>query len=459
MSTPLAALGKRTPEQLKVAELREELRKRGIQIKGLKKDLVDRLEDVLKQEELEQRKALAAVVDDAAAAPLPSDQSDSMIPSTKKRSKEHDYHAKEEAKVIVAREPDNGVVAPVRTEATSVVPTPQKRDIVFQTIAESLPAGSEAAAHSVAGGIDGTAATALEGEPMHTTVVLSVPAGDVLFARGPSPVDNANTTTAPPALEDLVADLERLEDPNFNKVLQEEPQLQQVEEESETTGVEILSGKSTDIVPTVDKSVDEAKGGTEEVINTTFVRTLSATVEEQVVSDQSVVTLQEAQVVTISPRVVTTEESANEVVTTEYKTTTFATLEKTTTIVADGDGVKLDAEAVKLLEDKGDLTMGDASEENANEDSVAETPKDQTVMDVDASTGKDSNFETPKVELPMAVDAGNKNVTNVAKEIESTPMKVDADTVKGSKRKDAGWFPLLLDSISLPQFYPFSSVF
>lgn len=58
MSTPSPALGNRTPEQLKVAELREELKKRGIQIKGLKKDLVDRLEEVLKQEEVEQQKNL-----------------------------------------------------------------------------------------------------------------------------------------------------------------------------------------------------------------------------------------------------------------------------------------------------------------------------------------------------------------------------------------------------------------
>ena len=68
MSTPLAALGNRTPEQLKVAELKEELRKRGIQIKGLKKDLVDRLEDVLRQEEIQQNaeNAAALAVEDTA---------------------------------------------------------------------------------------------------------------------------------------------------------------------------------------------------------------------------------------------------------------------------------------------------------------------------------------------------------------------------------------------------------
>ncbi|CAM6045716.1 unnamed protein product [Sphagnum compactum] len=54
MSTPMAAYGNRTPEQLKVAELRDELRKRGVQIKGLKKELVERLEELLRDEEQQQ---------------------------------------------------------------------------------------------------------------------------------------------------------------------------------------------------------------------------------------------------------------------------------------------------------------------------------------------------------------------------------------------------------------------
>ncbi|CAK9872212.1 unnamed protein product [Sphagnum jensenii] len=55
MSTPLPAYGNRTPEQLKVAELRDELRRRGVHIKGLKKDLVDRLEELLRHEEQQQQ--------------------------------------------------------------------------------------------------------------------------------------------------------------------------------------------------------------------------------------------------------------------------------------------------------------------------------------------------------------------------------------------------------------------
>ncbi|CAM6043949.1 unnamed protein product [Sphagnum compactum] len=55
MSTPMPAYGNRTPEQLKVAELRDELRRRGVHIKGLKKDLVDRLEELLRHEEQHQQ--------------------------------------------------------------------------------------------------------------------------------------------------------------------------------------------------------------------------------------------------------------------------------------------------------------------------------------------------------------------------------------------------------------------
>ncbi|KAJ7556291.1 hypothetical protein O6H91_05G077700 [Diphasiastrum complanatum] len=49
MST-VSALGNRTLEQLKVPELKEELRKRGILPKGLKKELVERLEQALREE-------------------------------------------------------------------------------------------------------------------------------------------------------------------------------------------------------------------------------------------------------------------------------------------------------------------------------------------------------------------------------------------------------------------------
>jgi apoptotic chromatin condensation inducer in the nucleus len=466
MSTPLAALGNRTPEQLKVAELREELRKRGIQIKGLKKDLVDRLEDVLKQEEVEQQKAVAEVVSDddaaaAAAAAVPADQSEPVTPVTKKRSKGHDHHAKEEAKDIVVSEPDNAVVASAGTEVVDAVPAPEEGDIVSQSVAESLPGGSEAAALNVEGGADGTGATPLEGEPLPSTIVLSVPAGE-------QAKDNEKSISAPPALEDLVADLERLEDPNFNKVTQE-PEVQQAgEEETGTIGGEVLSGKSTDIVPNVEKGVDEVMGGTEEVTTTTFEETVTTTVEEQVVSvvsDQNVVTVQEEQVVTTSTRVATVEESANEVVITEDTTSTVATVEKTTTMVADGEGVKLDTEAVRLLEDKSDHTIGEASKEDVtevtNEVSVAETANNETLMDVDAVAGKETILETPKDELPTAVDAGNGKESDVEKPIEETPMDVDADIQKGSKRKDSGWFSFSLDSFLFhhsPTILPFQLI-
>eukprot|EP00246_Nothoceros_aenigmaticus_P015962 TRINITY_DN6952_c0_g3_i1.p1 TRINITY_DN6952_c0_g3~~TRINITY_DN6952_c0_g3_i1.p1 ORF type:complete len:216 (+),score=35.38 TRINITY_DN6952_c0_g3_i1:76-723(+) len=60
MSSALPFYGNRTPEQLKVSELREELKRRGIQCKGLKKELVERLDDAIQKELQEQRNALLA---------------------------------------------------------------------------------------------------------------------------------------------------------------------------------------------------------------------------------------------------------------------------------------------------------------------------------------------------------------------------------------------------------------
>lgn len=461
MSTPVAALGNRTPEQLKVAELREELRKRGIQIKGLKKDLVDRLEDVLRLEELEQQKALMGVVNAACADPASIIQPDPVTPVTKRRCKAHDHHAKEEAKNVVVFEAENAVVAPAGMEITGAVST-LVGDIVSQSVAESLPVGSEAAVNAT-GGADKTGATPLDGEPLPINIVLSVPAGEDLSVEA---ADNEKTTIAPPALEDLVADLERLDDPNFDKALHEEPQVLKLgEQETGIVGGEILSEKPTDGVPAVEKGVDEVMGWTEEVITMMIEKTVTTTVEEQLVSvvseDQNIMTLGEEQVVTTTTRVATMEESANGTVTTEGTTTTVATAEKTITAFADGEGLKFDTEDVRLV----DHAMVAASKEDttklANEDSVAETPIDETLMDVGAAAGKETIVETPKGELLIVVDAGTEKESNVDNPKEETPMDVDADTQKGPKRKEAGWFSFLLDSFLFqrsPTILPFQLI-
>eukprot|EP00250_Pteridium_aquilinum_P021585 c25166_g1_i1 orf=1070-3928(+) len=51
MSNPSPSPGSRPLEQLKVAELRDELRKRGLSLKGVKKDLFERLEDAVRREQ------------------------------------------------------------------------------------------------------------------------------------------------------------------------------------------------------------------------------------------------------------------------------------------------------------------------------------------------------------------------------------------------------------------------
>lgn len=450
MSTPSPALGNRTPEQLKVAELREELKKRGIQIKGLKKDLVDRLEEVLKQEELVQQKALETVEEDAVATAVDADQPDPVTPVTKRRSKGHDHHAKEEAKDNVVPEP---VLASEGTEITVSVPVPPVAEKSLPQEGDTVPRGTEET--TVAAGVD--------------NVVLSAPAGEDVPV-----VESATTSTSVPALEDLVADLEH----NFNNVVEEEPAVQQAGvEETGTMEGQVPSEMFTDIVPTVEKAVDGDMAVTEEVVSTTCEKTVTTTVEEQEVSvvpeDQNIATAEEEQIVTTSTRIETMEESANEVATMKEITTTVETVEEsatkvatmeettttvetmeesankvatmeettttvvtveTTTTVTDGEGVMLGTEAVNVLEDKRDDTMEEVPKEDAtkvaDEATVAKSPKDEMPMDVDAGTEKGSNVEGPK---------------------EETPMDVDADTQKGSKRKDAGW------SFFLTQLFPFST--
>lgn len=397
MTTPSAALGNRTPEQLKVAELREELKKRGIQIKGLKKDLVDRLEEVLKQEELEQQKALETVVEDAVATPAEADQPDPVTPVTKRRSK---GHAKEDVSkdVFVSDEP---VLASEGTEITvSVVEESKSRegDTVPEAAAEIVTAATPVEETTIIAGNDNV------GEEL--PVVESAKAVD----------DQATTTPAVPALEDLVADLEH----NFNKVVEEEPQVQQVEETGTIEG-QPLSEKSTDIVPAIEPAVVETVAVTEEeVISTTSERTV--TVEEQdvatVPADQNIATMEAEQTVTTSTRVETeaTEESASEVTTMEETTTAVMTFETTIT-VAYGEGLKLDTGAVGVLEGESDEKIDEAPKEDVTGVViVAETPKVEIAMDVDGGAEKGSSLEEPK---------------------EETPMDVDADTQKGSKRKDA----------------------
>lgn len=407
MSTPSPALGNRTPEQLKVAELREELKKRGIQIKGLKKDLVDRLEEVLKQEELEQQKNLESVVEDAAATTV--EQAEPVTPVTKRRIKAHDHHAKEEEQPKVDSEP---VLASEGTEVTISV--------------------TEAAAEDV---------------------VLSTPVEEIAAENGvKAPVDEQTpiTTSAAPALEDLVADLEQ----NFSSVVQEEvPQAAGAQETKDLQTVE-----PADIVP-ADANVAVA----EEVISTTLEKTVTTTVEEEVVlvvpEEQNVATVEEQQTVTTSTRVEILEESANEVATLEETTVTVVTVETSTTIAA-GEAVKPVAETVGVLEGKPDELMEEVPKEDGTEDvtataaapeadavpeatAVPETPAVTDVATVpEAAAAPEAAASTEVVEAPkdesvMDVDGGAEKGSNVEDTKAETPMDVDADTQKGSKRKDA----------------------
>ncbi|KAG6548258.1 hypothetical protein Mapa_010309 [Marchantia paleacea] len=146
MSTPIPSLGNKTPEQLKVTELREELKKRGLSFKGLKKDLVERLDEVLREELARQAAAAAAEADSEASPEDDKQSSDEEEVSTppRKRSEEDEppkLYVIEEEKVVAETEPLQS--APVHVvEQEEVVAEPEHlqsgADVVTLPISKSV---------------------------------------------------------------------------------------------------------------------------------------------------------------------------------------------------------------------------------------------------------------------------------------------------------------------------------
>lgn len=398
--TPSAALGNRTPEQLKVTELRDELRKRGIQAKGLKKELVDRLEEVLRQEELQQHEALDAV---AAAAAVDAEQPVPATPVNKTRSEGHVDDDIQERNDGAASEPfnaggvdhnepaetqENTIPAsqPLAEEFTESKPLPdalvetQERDPVIPSIALHEEAEKpDAATQNVTDKADQVVTASIPDQPVPAKETLPEdPALEVAEVEAEPanvvyPVEKENVTAG-------------LKDLNESK---EEPQ-EVREEKFETTKESTLSERSTAVVQAVEVDVDEVMGGTEEVFTTAVEKTVTTTVEEQVVSvapeDRNNTIVLEEQVITMSTTIATGDESAVEIV--EEKVTTFEKVEGIVTLVADDEGVKPDTEVSRSLEDKSADIIGEAPMEDAikvaEEATVVENSKDGAPMDVDA---------------------------------------------------------------------------
>ncbi|XP_024383667.1 uncharacterized protein [Physcomitrium patens] len=423
MVTPSKALGNRTPEQLKVTELREELRKRGIQIKGLKKDLVDRLEDVLRQEEMEQQKTFET----NGPAPVDSVLPDPVTPVKMKHSKDHAHAAVEEHAYNVVSGPaiavtmdetevpgsPKNIALPSEhpTEEPTVLSVPdaetksQEEDTSFHSIAAEETEKSETASQNARVEADeiATASEVLVTQPV-TAVgesrepVLEIAEDEDKHANRESPLEIKEDAVEEGVLAEVV-----LKVSNESLERKEEPQVQEVREEIiHTVHEEILSERSTDGVPAVGGVVDEAVGEEEEVVTRTVEKTVVTTAEDQIVSVVSKdlndtggqLIVQEERIVTTSTTVTSLEESATAVTTTEETSTTVVKSEEISTLVVAGEDLKRDAEVVETLECKSDDPMGEAPMEDvikeADEATAAEKLNDGTLMDVDADSLKGS---------------------------------------------------------------------
>jgi apoptotic chromatin condensation inducer in the nucleus len=407
MSSPLAALGNRTPEQLRVPELREELRKRGIQFKGLKKDLVDRLEEVLRQEEAEQI-ALAKKTETAGDDASPPSETagdgapDPVTPSADKGTDDEERETDAGPKENVAPEPENVVMAEDTSKETSggVEDLPaqgQEKEVIIADIASTV-ANVESEA---------------EVTNLNIEVATTVTVVEETMVAAPAAV--VNHSEAP--LEEKVA----VQSAPINE---EEPKTEvstTVEEVSVSESVVVVQSTvdNEDIVKpvvmpegglgdlnVVQEEVIEEKPVEAEVV--TAVEVGGGEVDEPAVSmnveEQTVTTITEEETVTTT---VVIEEMTTVMTATDEQTVTTNVAEQyaMTTSEEEHSTMSVDVkETVKKIEDKTDDVMEEAAEED-----------DRTAID------------------------GAQEADGEAKTEAEKPMEIDANSHKDSKRKDIGW--------------------
>ena len=404
MSSPLAALGNRTPEQLRVPELREELRKRGIQFKGLKKDLVDRLEEVLRQEEAEQI-ALAKKTETAGDNASPPSETagdgapDPVTPSADKGTDDEERDSDAGPKENVAPEPENVIMAEDTSKETSGG-------------VEDLPAQGQAKEVIIADIASTVANVESEAEVTNLNIEVATTVTVVEETMIAAPAAVVNHSEAP--LEDKVA----VQSPPINE---EEPKT-----EVSTTVEEVSVSESVVVVQSTVDNEDIVKP----VVMPEGVLGDLNVVQEEVMQEKPV----EAEVVTAVEVGGAVDEPAVSMNVEEQTVTTITEEETVTTTVVIEQTVTTATDEQTVTTNVAEQYVRTTSEE---EHSTMSVDVKETVKEIEDKTD-DVMEEAAEEDDRTAID-GAQEADGEAKTEADKPMEIDANSHKDSKRKDIGW--------------------
>ena len=407
MSSPLAALGNRTPEQLRVPELREELRKRGIQFKGLKKDLVDRLEEVLRQEEAEQialAKKTETAGDNASPPAETADDGapDPVTPSADKGTDDDERDSDAGPKENVAPEPENVIMAEDVSKETSegvedLPPQGQAKEVIIADISPTVANVESEAEVTILNTEVATTVTVVE------ETMIAAPAAVVNHSEA-ALEDKVAVQSAPLIEEELKTEVSTTLEEQSVSVSESVVVVPSTVDNEDIVKPVVMPEEGLGDLNVVQEEVMQEKPVEAEVV--TAVEVGGGEVDEPAVpmnvEEQTVTTITEEETVTTTvfiEQIVTTTEDEQTVTTNvaeQYVRTTSE--EEHSTMTVD------DKETMKKIEDKTDDVMEEAAEED-----------DRTAID------------------------GAQEADGEAKTEADKPMEIDANSHKDSKRKDIGW--------------------
>ncbi len=450
MSTPLPAYGNRTPEQLKVAELRDELRRRGVHIKGLKKDLVDRLEELLRHEEQQQQQQLqrqlllqqqeVAVLGTGGVSQAPGlgniDDTQPVTPVLKNKL------AEVEAEVQVG-----AVVELVAEEAAGQLPEVK---LVLEN--EAVDVGKAIAEE-------------LTGDTEHVETIVDYKEAPIATEEKPAQEENGL-----PEVAEALAASEAVE--KENEVIESQSQAPAAEEavviESHAAPAEEevaadAAAQQVALQPPVAEAVEE-EAALEAVAEPAEEEESARRAVVEPESGPVIAALDEEAVTPLEEEVVAPMEDEEVIVVTEVVTeetqVTTEEFKSTTEFLVETPGGSMDGEEEEVVE-KTVVTQVDSREEEAREEVGEEeagttTGEEKIVREEEVIVEEIRDFEqdvemkTETVveeesaelqdELEIRLEAAAPEADPELKAKDVKPMEVDVDTQSRPKRKEGGEF-------------------